>query len=313
VEEEKVNLTPVILLVVFGLQTAIPISIAADGELITEKSGILNIGIYGVMVFGAFAAAAANTALGVSAGAVAPYVGLVAGMAVGVAANFIFAFLSTKVHVDQVIAGIGINIFAVGITYVFLERYYKIDGTPNGNTLPPLFNVGGLAQGLTLKVSPLMVAMFVLPVLVYLFLGRTKLGLHVRATGENPKAAEAAGIDVVRTRLIATALGGALLGAGGAYFTIDFNPNFTPDPTGSIIPGFIALAAVIAGGWKPQYVLGMSILFGATVALQYVLVLPGALIYLVMMLPYIVTVVVLGIASKSLRPPAALAVPYRKE
>jgi len=308
-----VDLTPFILLTVFGLQTAIPIAIAADGELVTEKSGILNIGIYGVMVIGAFAAAAADVAFGRSMGPASAYAGLLAGMVAGLGVNFVFAFLATKIHVDQVIAGIGINIFAVGITYVFLERYYKIDGTPNANTLPALFNVGGLTSGLTLKISPLMAAMFVLPVVVYLFLGRTKLGLHIRATGENPKAAEAAGIDVVKTRLIATAIGGALLGAGGAYFTIDFNPNFTPDPTGSIIPGFIALAAVIAGGWKPHYVLGMSIVFGATVALQYVLVLPGALIYLVMMLPYIVTVAVLGIASKSLRPPAALGVPYKKE
>lgn len=307
------DLTPLILLIVFGLQTAIPIAIAADGELVTEKSGILNIGIYGVMVFGAFAAAAADVALGPSLGPASAYAGLAVGMAAGVAVNFIFAFLATKLHVDQVIAGIGINIFAVGITYVFLQRYFKIDGTPNANTIAPLFNLGGLAQGLTLKISPLMAVMFILPVVVYLFLGRTKLGLHIRATGENPKAAEAAGIDVVKTRLTATALGGALLGMGGAYFTVDFNPNFTPDPTGSIIPGFIALAAVIAGGWKPHYVLGMSILFGASVALQYVLVLPGALIYLVTMLPYIATVVVLGIASKSLRPPAALAVPYKKE
>ncbi|MDE1853563.1 MAG: ABC transporter permease [Thaumarchaeota archaeon] len=307
------DLTPVILLVVFGLQTAIPIAIAADGELVTEKSGILNIGIYGVMVIGAFVAATADYGTGLSLGKGSAYFGLLAGMAAGVAVNFVFAYLSTKIHVDQVIAGIGINIFAVGITYVLLQRYYLIDGTPLANTIPSLFTIGGLSQGVALKISPLMAAMFILPVLVYFFLGRTRLGLHIRAVGESPKAAEAAGIDVVKTRIVATALGGALLGMAGAYFTVDFNPNFTPDPTGSIIPGFIALAAVIAGGWKPTYVLGMSVLFGATVGLQYVLSLPGALIYLVTMLPYIVTVVVLGIASKRLRPPAALAVPYKKE
>ncbi len=307
------DLSFLILLIVFGLQKAIPISIAADGELITEKSGVLNIGIYGVMVIAAFVAAAVDYTAGPALGASSAYAGLLGGMAAGVGMNFIFAFLSTKVHVDQVIAGIGINIFAVGITYVLLQRFYTIDGTPIANTLTPLFSVGGITQGLTLKISPLMAIMFVLPVLVFVFLGRTKLGLHIRAVGENPKAAEAAGIGVVRTRLIATAIGGALLGMGGAYFTIDFNSSFTPDPTGTIIPGFIALAAVIAGGWTPSYVFGTSVLFGVTVALQYVLTLPGALIYLVTMLPYIVTVVVLGIASKRLRPPAALASPYKKE
>jgi general nucleoside transport system permease protein len=308
-----VDLTPVILLIVFGLQKAIPIAIAADGELVTEKSGVLNIGIYGVMLIGAFVAAAADYATGPSLGASSAYAGLVAGIGAGVAMNFIFAFLSTKIHVDQVIAGIGINVFAVGITYVLLERFYQIDGTPIANTISPLFSVGGIANGVTLKISPLMVLMFVLPALVFIFLGRTRLGLRIRAVGENPKAAEAAGIDVVKTRLVATSLGGALLGMAGAYFTIDFNSNFTPDPTGSIIPGFIALAAVIAGGWTPSYVLGMSVLFGTTVGLQYVLDVPGALIYLVFMLPYIVTVAVLGIASKRLRPPAALALPYKKE
>ena len=182
------DLTPVVLLVVFGLQKAVPIAIAADGELITEKSGVLNIGIYGVMLIGAFVAAAADFELR-SFGAGSAFLGLLAGMAVGVLANFAFAFLATKDHVDQVIAGSGINIFAVGITYVFLQKYFEIDGTPLAATLSPLFTIGGLSSGLTLSIRPLMAVMFVLPVLVFLFLGRTRLGLHVRAVGENPKAA----------------------------------------------------------------------------------------------------------------------------
>jgi simple sugar transport system permease protein len=307
------DLTPVILLTVFGLQTAVPIAIAAEGELITEKSGVLNIGIYGSMLIPAFVAAATDYGLGATIGRDSAYVGLLAGMATGAGLNFIFAYLATKVHVDQVIAGIGMNIFAVGITYVFLERFYVLDGTPNASQIAPVASIGGLAQGVSLNISPLMVMMFVFPVLVSLFLGRSRLGLHIRATGENPKAAEAAGIDVAKTRIIATTMGGLLLGLGGAYFTVDFNPNFVPDPTQSIIPAFIALAAVIAGGWKPGYVLGMSILFGVSAALQPVLDLTSTQDYLLYTLPYLVTVIVLGIASKRLRPPAALALPYKKE
>ena len=307
------DLTPVVLLAVFGLQNAIPIGIAAQGELVTEKSGILNIGIYGAMAIPAFVAAAVNIAVGPTLHGASPYAGLLAAMATGAALNFVFAYLATKVHVDQVIAGIGINIFAVGITAVFLQKFYAIDGTPNGHQVAPLTSIGGLAQGLTLGISPLMVALFIIPVLVFLFLGRSKLGLHIRAVGENPKAAEAAGIDVARVRIVATALGGALLGLGGAYLTVDFNPNFVPDYAQAIFPAFIALAAVIAGGWKPAYVLAMSILFGATQALQPVLSVSSAQGYLLTILPYIVTVVVLGIASKHLRPPAALAIPYKKE
>jgi len=307
------DLTPFVLLIVFGLQWAIPIATAADGELVTEKSGILNIGIYGVMVISGFAAAVANYQTGQALGSSSAYVGLLAGMAAGVGVNFLFAFLATKIHVDQVIAGIGINIFAVGITYVLLQRFYEIDGTPISNSVAPLFTVGGLSQGIAPKISPLMVVMFVLPVLVYLFLARTKLGLHIRAVGENPQAAEAAGIDVVKTRLTATAIGGSLLGLGGAYLTVDFFNSFIPDPTGTVFPGFIALAAVIAGGWSPPYVLGMSVLFGACVGLRFVLIAPGALVYLTYMLPFVMTVAVLGVASKRLRPPAALGVPYKKE
>jgi simple sugar transport system permease protein len=307
------DLTPYILLIVFGLQWAIPIAIAADGELVTEKSGVLNIGIYGTMVIGGFAAAVVDYQTGPSLGAASPYAGLLAGMVAGIAVNFLLSVLATKIHVDQVIAGIGINIFAVGITYVLLQKYYVIDGTPIANSIAPIFTISGLAQGIAPKVSPLMVAMFVFPVLVFIFLGRTKLGLHIRAVGENPKAAEAMGINVVRTRMIATTIGGAFLGMGGAYLTVDFFNSFIPDPTGTLFPGFIALSAVIAGGWNPAYVLGMSILFGASVGLKFVLVAPGASVYLTYMLPYLITVIVLGIASKRLRPPTALGVPYKKE
>lgn len=305
------DLTPFILLVVFGLQQGITIGIAANGELITEKSGVLNIGIEGVMLISAFSAAAVNFWLGRSLGGSSAYLGLLAGMATGVAMNFIFAFLATKIHVDQVIAGIGINIFALGITFALLQGYFVLEGTPLSHSIAPLFTVGGLANGIAPKVSPLMPVLFVLPVAVYILLGRTKFGLHIRAVGENPKAAEAAGIDVVRTRIAATALGGALLGLGGSYLTVDFFNSFTPDITAGI--GFIALAAVIAGGWNPAYVLGMSILFGASVGLSYVLQVTGPEFYLISMLPYMMTVAVLAIASKRLRPPAALALPYKKE
>ena len=305
------DLTFLVLFLIFGLQQAITISIAAHGELITEKSGILNIGIEGVMLVSAFSAAVANFELGPQLGGSSAYAGLLAGVVTGIGMNFLFALLSTKLHVNQVIAGIGINIFAVGITYVISQRYFTIDGTPVSHFIAPLFTIGGLAANISPKVSPLMAVMFALPVIVYLFLGRTKLGLHIRAVGENPRAAEAAGIGVVGTRILATTLGGALLGAAGAYLTVDFFNQFTPNITGGI--GFIALAAVIAGGWKPGYVLGMGILFGSSVGLIYVVGATGPLFYLISMLPYIMTVAVLAIASKRLRPPSALALPYKKE
>lgn len=304
------------LIVVFGLEEAVVIAVAAQGELITEKSGILNIGIEGVMLMSAFGAAAVDTTFQHTFGASSALVGLGSGMVIGVAANFVFAYMSTRIHVDQVVAGIGINIFGLGITYVFSAVYFNIDGTPRANTLPPIFSIPGLPKSLA-SVSPLEVLMFILPVLVYLLLNRTTFGLHIRATGENPKAAEAAGLDVAKTRILATALGGALLGMAGGYMTVDLASSFIPNITQGI--GFIALAAVIAGAWNPFWVLGMGVLFGGLVGsvnvveVTYGVTSTNPTYLFLVVLPYAITVAVLALASKRLRPPAALALPYKKE
>jgi general nucleoside transport system permease protein len=308
-----VDLTSVILIISFGLQFAVTIGIAAQGELLTEKSGILNIGIQGVLTFSAFTAAVSDYLFGPTFGALSPYMGLLVGMGTGVLVNFFFAFLSTKLNVDQVIAGIGINILAGGITEIILLLKYNVDGTPTANYLPSLFTIGGLPSGVLITVSPLQVLMFILPVLTYLFLYRTKLGLRARAVGENPKAAEVAGVSVTKTRLLATSVGGALLGIAGSYRSIDLFNYYDPNVYLSGY-GFIALAAVIAGGWKPGYVLGVSLMFGFSLGVIPVLgATTGPPFYLVTMLPYLATVGVLALASKRLRPPAALALAYKKE
>lgn len=308
------DLTPVVLAAFFGLQFAVVIGIAAQGELLTEKSGILNIGIQGVLTFSAFAAASASFFLTHVLGGVAPYAGLLIGMVTGAAVNFFFAFLSTSLNVDQVIAGIGINILAGGITeLVLLLGFNSVNGTPPTNSVPPLFTVRGLASGISLTVSPLIVVMFILPFVTYFILNRTKLGLHAKAVGENPKAAEVAGVSVTRTRILATSLGGSLLGLAGSYRSVDFFNYYDPNFYFTGL-GFIALAAVIAGAWKPGYVLAISLLFGVSLGVIPVLgVTTGPPFYFVTMLPYIMTVAVLAIASKRLRPPSALALPYKKE
>lgn len=300
------------LILVFGIQQAITIFIASQGELITEKSGVLNIGLEGVMLMSAFTAAAVDATTGQALGQWAPIVGMAAGIVTGMFANLIFATLSTKLHVDQVIAGIGINIFALGITYVVSALRFTIDGTPLSNSIQPLVIIRGFSSGLSIGMSSLVLVMFSLPVLVYLLLYRTKFGLHIRAAGENPKAADAAGVSVVRTRILATTLGGALLGMAGSYLTVDLFNQFIPNITGGI--GFIALSAVIAGAWNPTYVLGVSFIFGSSVGLiNVVSKSAGPEFYLITMLPYVITVAVLAIASKRLRPPAALALPFKKE
>jgi ABC-type uncharacterized transport system permease subunit len=308
-----VDTTSAILAISFGLQFAVTIGIAAQGELLTEKSGILNIGIQGVLTFSAFTAAVANIYLAPVIGDNSAYLAILVGMGTGVLVNFFFAFLSTKLNVDQVIAGIGINILAGGITEIVLLLRFNVDGTPSSNYLPTLFTLRGIASGVSISVSPLEVVMFILPFFTYYFLFKTKLGLHARAVGENPKAAEVAGVSVANTRLLITSIGGSLLGLAGAYRSVDLFNYYDPNVYLSGY-GFIALAAVIAGGWKPGYVLGVSLLFGFSLGVIPVLgVTTGPPFYFVTMLPYLATVSVLAIASKRLRPPTALATAYKKE
>ena len=309
------DITYVTLLAVFGLQQATTIGIAAQGELITERSGILNIRIEGSMLMAAFAAGLTNVVFEPSLRGGAPLAALGVGALVGVLTNFFIASASTKLHVDQVIIGIGVNIFALGITYVVSALGIAgstIDGTLPANQIAPTFFVPIGSSNLNIGISPLTLLMLVLPIFTLLFLGRTKLGLHIRAVGENPKAAEVAGLSVARTRIVATCIGGALLGVAGSFLSIDISPEFTPNVTAGV--GFIAIAAVIAGSWKPFNTLAVSLIFGACLGLEYAPGVPtGPLKYLVTVLPYLITVVLLAIASKRLRPPAALALPYRKE
>ncbi len=306
------DLGSAVLLASFAVQFTVTIGIAAQGELITEKSGILNIGIQGVLTFSAFTAGVVNYLLE-SWGWPSAVMGLLVGIGTGVLVNFFFAFLSTQLNVDQVIAGIGINILAGGITQVILLEKFTYNGTPQANYIPPVATLSGVIPGVSIIISPLEVLMFILPVVVWFILNRTKLGLHARAVGENPKAAEVAGVSVTRTRLIATSIGGALLGIAGAYSSID-RFNFYDKNVYLNGYGFIAIAAVIAGGWKPGYVLGVSLLFGLSLGLNSIIGdISGPPFYLLTMLPYLATVAVLAVASKRLRPPTALAAAYKKE
>ncbi len=305
------DLSSAVLLASFAIQFTVTIGIAAQGELITEKSGILNIGIQGVLTFSAFTAGVANYLLE-SWGWSSAVMGLLVGIGTGVLVNFFFAFLSTQLNVDQVIAGIGINILAGGITEVILLEKFTYNGTPPGNYIPSVLTINGIS-GISIVISPLEVLMFALPFVVWFVLNRTKLGLHARAVGENPKAAEVAGVSVTKTRLVATSIGGALLGIAGAYSSID-RFNFYDKNVYLNGYGFIAIAAVIAGGWKPGYVLGVSLLFGLSLGLNSIIGdISGPSFYFLTMLPYLATVAVLAVASKRLRPPTALAAAYKKE
>jgi simple sugar transport system permease protein len=298
------------ILLVLGLQQSVTIALAAQGELLSEKSGVMNIGIEGTMLMSAFVAAYMNWLLRPTFGLSTPYVALLLGMVTGMLINFVLSFISTKLYVDQVIAGIGINVLAGGITILALIHIFDVhDQTPPAITLPSVFTIPGL--GTSGQVSPLEIFAFVLPVLTYLLFSRTKFGLRVRAVGENPKAAETAGLNVVRTRIMATTLGGAMLGMSGSYLSIVLNPFFVKSMTGGL--GFIALGAVIAGAWSSLLVFGFSLLFGVTFGVYIEFGGMHGYVYLLAALPYLVTVIAMASTTKRLRPPTALGVAYKKE
>jgi simple sugar transport system permease protein len=298
------------ILLVLGLQQSVTIALAAQGELLSEKSGVMNIGIEGTMLLSAFAAGYTNWLLKPALGDFSPYAALLIGILTGMAVNFVMAFLSTKLYVNQVIAGIGINVFAGGVTILALINIFHVhDQTPPAGSIPPAFTIPGLS--ISGQISPLEIAAFVLPVLVYFLLNRTTFGLRIRAVGENPKAAETAGLNVARIRILATVLGGAMIGMSGSYLSIVLSSYFVKGMTHGL--GFIALGAVIAGAWNSVLVFGFSVLFGVTFGAYIEFGGMQGYTYVIAALPYIVTVIALAITTKRLRPPTALGAPYKKE
>jgi len=233
------------------LRMTTPLLFTAMGGLISERSGVMNIGLEGMMLTGAFSAVAGTYWTGNS------WVGLVIGvLAAGVAAS-IHAVWCISFRANQIVAGTAINLIAGGITAFLLQVIWgKAGASDSVHKLP----------NITSGVSILVPIAFALVPLVHYFLFRTKPGLHVMAAGEDPQAAESVGIDVNRNQYVAVISGGMLAGLGGAFLSIGDLSYFTLDMTAG--RGFIALAAVIFGGWAPFGVMGATLLFGASQAIQ---------------------------------------------
>jgi general nucleoside transport system permease protein len=292
------------------LRFATPLSLAALGGVISERAGVVNIGLEGMMLMGAFFAALGADKTG----------SWVAGLAIGVLAGMalagVHALFSVFLRADQIISGTALNFLALGITGYFFIDVYGSEGTPND--LPGVPKVAlGLDNttflGRVVDDQSLLVWVALLLVLVvYVVLFRTAFGLRLRSVGENPKAAETVGIDVLRMRTIAVLASGAFAGLGGAALSIALAASFNQGMTAG--RGFIALAAVIFGRWKPGGALAACLLFGFGSALAPRLgeVAPAEAT-LFQALPYVLTLAaVAGVVGLS-RPPAADGVPYRRE
>jgi simple sugar transport system permease protein len=314
-----------------------PIGLGALCGFMNERSGVVNIGIEGMMLASAFGAwYVASITSGFLPDAAGPLgitlplaIGLLAGLATGVIVSLAHAWLSVTVRADQIISGTIINIVALGITgYLALlisQNSPPSAGNFNSVSLPqPLTDIPVLGWILRTFVEhgPITLTMLVIVIVLQVLLYRSRWGLRTRAVGEHPRAAETVGIDVIALRYRNVLLGGLLAGLAGAWFTIEYGNSFQSGMTNG--RGFIALAALIFGRWTPLGSVGAALLFGLADTLGRAIrqnppagdlgVVLGAIPPQVFAaLPYIVTIIVLaGVVGRSI-PPAADGQPYERE
>lgn len=295
-----------------GFVLGTPILLAALGELLVERSGVLNIGVEGVMLGGAFAAALGAWASGSAA------VGVLAAAATGTALALLFAFATVRLGADQIIAGAALNLIALGVTGALYRAVLGATGTAlvlptlPAIDVPVLRHLPVLGQALFGQNALVYLGLCLTPVLAFV-LTRTGLGLRLRALGDHPQAAASLGLPVRRDRTRVLAVGGALAGLGGAALTLAATNTFVEGITAG--RGFIALAVVVFGRWSAWGVLGGALLFGLASALQFqfqaaALTIPYQLF---LMLPYVLTLVVLLLSSGRASAPRALGARYERE
>jgi simple sugar transport system permease protein len=280
------------------IRLATPLLLAALGGMFSERSGVINIALEGLMLAGAFTAASMTWY------SESPWVGLASAILAGAAVALIHAVACIRYRADQVVSGTAINILLTGVPALLSGAFFLSSGStpqvPRGNLIP---------------ITPVVIAFLLVPVSWYV-LYRTPFGLRLRAVGENPEAADAAGVSVNRMRYTAVLLSGALAGIGGAYLSIGQSSLFTRNMSAG--RGFIALAALIFGKWRPVQTMLACLLFGFTEAIAIQLQgvhfggeeIPNQF---VQMIPYVLTIVVLAGFIGQSRAPRSLGLPYSKE
>jgi simple sugar transport system permease protein len=277
------------------IRMATPLLLAALGGLFSERSGVINIALEGLMLAGAFTSAVVTHYAG------NPWIGLLAGIGAGIFISVIHAVACIHFDSDQVVTGTAINILMFGIPTLLSGALFGTTGStpqiPRVNLLPN---------------APVVIAFGLVP-LVWYVLYRTPFGLRLRAAGENPEATDTAGVSVSRIRYSGVLLSGALAAIGGAYLSIGQSSLFTRNMTAG--RGFIALAALIFGKWRPVQTMLACLLFGLAeaVAIQMQGVIPHVRVEYIQIIPYVLTMIVLAGFIGASRAPRALGRPYVKE
>ena len=296
-----------------ALLRAVPLTLGALSGILSERAGVVNIAIEGLMLSAAFMGVVVASATG------SLWIGLLAAILTGALLALVHAVLSIRYKVDQVISGVVINIFSAGMTSFLSSRFLSEPQYAylNSSGIFPTWAIPLLSRipiigGIFFESNLFTYGMFVMLVVVHLALFYTRWGLRTRAVGEHPKAADTLGINVYRMRYLAVCTSGALAGIGGAYLSVGYVGSFTENMTSG--RGFIALAAVIFGKWRPSGMVGACLLFGFASALgDNLQTSAGISADFTAMLPYILTLVELvGFVGRSI-PPRAVGIPYQRQ
>ncbi len=322
------DMTQILSLLQAALVFGTVILFGAMGEILTEKSGNLNLGVPGIMYLGGIAGLAGAFYYEAGAAAPLPWLGLLialaCALAASLAAGFIYSFLTITLRANQNVTGLTLTIFGSGVANLLGGAMNKMAGgvgqisvaSTSGAyraTLPFLSNVGVLSS-LGFMVYLAIILAFVMS----WFLMKTRKGLNLRAVGENPATADAAGISVMRYKYLSTCIGAAITGLGGLYYVMDYIKGTWANDGGIEKLGWLAVALVIFARWKPRHAIWGSYLFGVLFWLYfYIGGLTRSSQELFKMLPYVVTIIVLIVVSMRRKhenqPPASLGLPYFRE
>lgn len=294
------------------LVAATPLLLAALGETLVERAGVINIGLDGILLAGALAGMAGSYVSG------SPVIGLVLGGGSGVLLALLFAWLTVGLGADQIVVGIGTNLLAAGLTGVLYRGLFGVTGQALTVTtfptlpLPLLSTIPFIGSALFQHTVLVYLALLLVPVVTFV-LFHTRAGLQLQAVGEHPQAAETLGISVTQVRTLVLGVEGCLGGMAGSYLSLAYANTFIEGMSAG--RGFIALAIVIFGRWHPTGVLGGALFFGAATALQFYLQALGAAVpyQFILMLPYGLTLLTLAGAGTRVLPPSALGQAYKRE
>lgn len=294
------------------MRMATPIIFATLGEILSERAGVLNLGIEGIMLMGAMT----GFLVTFSSGSV--WLGVLAGAGVGMILALLMAFLAVYLGLSQHVSGLGITLFSTGLAMFVYRLHFGSPTVPpiiqpfKQVTLPILSKIPLIGPGLFTQYSLTYIA-WILVAVISILLYKTNLGLKIRTVGENPVVADTVGVNVIWTRTLCLVAGGALMGIGGAFLTLAHQNMFLIDVIGG--RGWVAIAMVIFGNWDPVKGTLGALIFGLMDGLQLRLQNMGIAIpfHIFLMIPYLLTIVALISVSRSASVPAGLLKPYRRE